>query len=93
LQPQKAQPRTSEQGQPDINPCRLKTATRMHVLEAGQQLVVPIPPPSSGWMSGRFLATLNYFRVSSPDPSPATVSSSVFTIGSVGSEATTGGGG
>lgn len=89
LQAQKAQPRTAEQGQPGINPCLLKTATRLHVLAAGQQLVVPIPPPSNGWTTGRFLATLNYFLASAP---AATVSSSVFTIGPVGSEAATGGG-
>lgn len=80
LQRQKAQPETSDRTSMDVSPCHVMTATRMHTLAAGHQLVVPLVAPKGGWPTGWFLATLSY-RPFSPVNSSPTVSSPAFTIG------------
>lgn len=83
LQRQKAQPETSDQVFMDANPCKLKTATRMYSLVAGQTLTVRLVAPKNGWLTGWFLATLSY-RSSATGNSPTTISSPAFTIGPLG---------
>lgn len=85
LQRAQAQPRVNREQASGVNPCRLATPTRLHVLAPGQRLVVALVAPQGGWPPGRYLATLSY-RPSSLAGPVATISSPAFTVGPPGSQ-------
>ncbi len=80
LQGLKVKPLAAENGQADINPCRLAIATRIHSLGPGQRLVVRLVAPLNGWAPGFYRATLTY-RTSLNAGSSITIHSAVFTVG------------
>ncbi len=80
LQRLKVQPKTGDDVQGIINPCRLAIATRIHSLGTGQSLDVRLVAPTGGWAPGIYHASLTYST--SPDGGPSTaISSAAFTVG------------
>ncbi|HLX59405.1 MAG TPA: hypothetical protein VKR83_20495 [Ktedonobacteraceae bacterium] len=74
------QPLNSDSGQAVINPCRTEIATRIHSLPAGQNLVVKLIAPATGWPSGLYRAALSYFTSLSLK-APTTIYTTAFTVG------------
>jgi hypothetical protein len=63
-----------------INLCRLGTVTRVHLLPAGQRLIVGLLPPQRGWRPGLYHVDLQY-GTTNHEGLPITISSAEFSVG------------
>lgn len=75
-----AQPLASDSGQAGISPCKKATATIIHSLAAGQNLIVRLFAPSNGWVPGLYHATLTY---STLFKKPTMIYTTVFVLGPI----------
>lgn len=85
IQRQAVQAQANTRDQAGINPCQLKTPTRIHSLGPGQSLAVNLTAPEHGWPAGVYQATLSYSFSASMTSGPAkTLSTPAFVIGDAG---------
>ncbi|OLB34205.1 MAG: hypothetical protein AUH05_16080 [Ktedonobacter sp. 13_2_20CM_53_11] len=63
-----------------LAPCKALTMTRLHMLEAGQNLTITFNPPSGQWTPGLYRGVLNY-ALAETDGQGQTIFSSIFKVG------------